>query len=146
MDGHGFPKRLPGNQIPLAGRVLAVADAYATAASRIEEPHPATVLDELRPMVGAHLDGDCFAALRGALEGGSSRVPWRRERHTTTLSEREMEVLRLVADGHTNRQVAGNLVISEKTVEHHIEHIFDKLDVTSRTSAVMWGVQNGVIR
>jgi DNA-binding NarL/FixJ family response regulator len=38
-----------------------------------------------------------------------------------------MEVLRLVADGHSNRQVAGNLVISEKTVEHHIEHIFDKL-------------------
>ncbi len=146
MDGTGFPKRMPGAQIPLAGRVLAVADAYALASSRAGEPSVEKTLDELRPLVGTHLDGDCYAALRNALDSGEPMpLRQRHQRASAALSERETEVLRLVAEGLTNRQVAGRLVISNKTVEHHVEHIFDKLGVTSRTSAAMWGVQNGLI-
>ena len=55
-----------------------------------------------------------------------------------------MEVLQAVAAGLSNRQVAKQLVISDKTVEHHLEHIYDKLGVSSRTSAVVFAVHNGL--
>jgi len=52
----------------------------------------------------------------------------------STLSRREREVAELVSGGQTNRQVAGVLVISERTVERHMENIFRKLGVRSRTA------------
>jgi DNA-binding CsgD family transcriptional regulator len=52
----------------------------------------------------------------------------------TALSARERQVAELVAAGMTNRQIAGELVVSEKTVESHLGHIFVKLDVLSRAS------------
>ncbi|TXS58195.1 response regulator [Streptomyces sp. t39] len=52
------------------------------------------------------------------------------------LSERELEVLRLIAEGNTNRQVAGKLVISQATVKTHLLHIYEKLGVNDRAAAV----------
>jgi DNA-binding NarL/FixJ family response regulator len=60
------------------------------------------------------------------------------------LSAREVEVLRLVARGLTNRQVADELVISEKTVARHLSNIFTKIDVSSRAAATAWAFTNGV--
>ena len=57
-------------------------------------------------------------------------------RPTSLLSERETEVLRLVREGLTNKQIAARLVISAGTVRSHLEHIFEKLDVHTRTAAV----------
>jgi DNA-binding NarL/FixJ family response regulator len=53
------------------------------------------------------------------------------------LTPREAEVLRLVTQGKTDRQIANELIISEKTVGRHLEHIFAKLGVSSRTAAAM---------
>jgi len=61
------------------------------------------------------------------------------------LSAREAEVLRLVATGMTNRQVAGELVISEKTVARHLENIFAKLDVGSRSAATAWAFEHRLV-
>jgi DNA-binding NarL/FixJ family response regulator len=52
------------------------------------------------------------------------------------LTPRELEVLRLVADGHSNTEIAQRLVLSEKTVARHLSNIFGKLAVPSRTAAV----------
>ena len=54
------------------------------------------------------------------------------------LSPREAEVLRLVAAGHANREIAGRLSISERTVEHHVLHVLTKLGVGSRTAAAAY--------
>lgn len=54
------------------------------------------------------------------------------------LTEREVQVLRLVAAGHSNREIAGTLYLSEKTVARHLSNIFAKLDVGSRTAAAAW--------
>jgi DNA-binding CsgD family transcriptional regulator len=69
-------------------------------------------------------------ATSGALPGG--------------LTPREAEVLALVAQGHTNRQIAGQLVISEKTVASHLSHMFTKLDVPSRAAATAFAYEHGL--
>jgi DNA-binding CsgD family transcriptional regulator len=61
------------------------------------------------------------------------------------LSEREAQVLRLLAAGRTNRAIAGELFISEKTVARHVSNIFDKLGVSSRTGATAWAFQHNLI-
>lgn len=61
------------------------------------------------------------------------------------LSPREVEVLRLVAVGRTNAQIAAELYLSERTVHRHVSNILRKLDVQSRTAAVAAGVRNGIV-
>lgn len=64
---------------------------------------------------------------------------------TTLLSERELQILRLVAEGFSNRQIASMLDISENTVKVHVRNIFGKIQVASRTEASMYAVRNGLI-
>jgi DNA-binding NarL/FixJ family response regulator len=62
------------------------------------------------------------------------------------LSGREIEVLGLVARGNSNKEVARALSISEATVKTHLNHIYQKLNVTDRTSAVTAALERGIIR
>jgi DNA-binding NarL/FixJ family response regulator len=61
------------------------------------------------------------------------------------LTEREITVLRLVADGKTNKEIANNLDLSEKTVKNHVRNIFHKLQVYDRTQAAILGIRKGII-
>lgn len=63
-----------------------------------------------------------------------------------TLTEREVEVLREVANGNRNRNIAEKLFISEETVKVHIKHIMEKLGASDRTQAVAIGVRRGIIQ
>jgi len=83
--------------------------------------------------LGAALDATRLAAMR------------RRDPLPGGLSEREAEVLRLVASGCTNREIAGVLVISEKTVARHLSNIFAKLDITTRTAAAAYAFEHGLV-
>ena len=60
------------------------------------------------------------------------------------LTPREIEVLRLVAAGRSNREIADELFISEKTVARHLTNVFTKLDVESRTQAAAWAFRTGI--
>ncbi len=64
---------------------------------------------------------------------------------TEPLTSREREVLVLVAQGYTNRQIAQRLYISHKTVEIHVSHILSKLNISSRTQAATWAVKRGIV-
>ena len=66
--------------------------------------------------------------------------PW------SDLSERELEVLRLIADGMDNADIAARLVISEKTVKSHVSNILSKLHVGDRTQAAVYAWREGVVR
>jgi RNA polymerase sigma factor (sigma-70 family) len=61
------------------------------------------------------------------------------------LSDREVEVLKLIAEGLSNRQIAERLFISEKTVKNHVSNIFDKLHVNDRTEAALTAVRHGLV-
>ena len=61
------------------------------------------------------------------------------------LTEREITVLRLVADGKTNKEIANSLGLSEKTVKNHVRNIFHKLQVYDRTQAAILGIRKGII-
>jgi len=85
-----------------------------------------------------------------AAEPGLARIAEQSERASShrrigSLSEREVQVLRLLAAGKTNRAIADDLFISEKTVARHVSNIFDKLGVSSRTGATAWAFQHNLI-
>ena len=145
INGQGYHRQLIGEQIPLNGRILAVADTYAQLMQQQGDlVEPADVLRKMRPLVGTQFDGSCYDALAASLNSAhrvKRTVP--RRRQLGDLTEREAEVLRLLAQGQSNPQIAQTLVISRKTVEHHLEHIYNKIGVTCRTSAVVYAVQQG---
>jgi DNA-binding NarL/FixJ family response regulator len=60
-----------------------------------------------------------------------------------TLTEREMEVLKLAAKGVSNRDIAEQLFVSNRTVQTHLSNIFKKLSVASRTEAILYGLKRG---
>ena len=63
-----------------------------------------------------------------------------------SLTNREIEVLRHVAEGNRNRDIADNLFISEETVKVHVKHIMDKLGASDRTQAIAIAVRRGIIQ
>jgi len=65
------------------------------------------------------------------------------EKKWNGLSEREQQVLRLLAEGLNNKDISSKLQISSKTVDKHLERIYQKLEVTSRAEAVLWGIEHG---
>ncbi|MES9536522.1 response regulator [Actinomadura sp. NPDC000600] len=94
-----------------------------------------------------------FTAIRSAAAGDSalapsvaSRLLGRMRSPTATLTARELEVLRLVAEGLSNRQISKRLFLSETTIKTHLVHIYAKLGVDSRTAAVAAATRRGLIR
>jgi HD-GYP domain-containing protein (c-di-GMP phosphodiesterase class II) len=145
LDGSGYPRGLPGNAISPLARILGAADAYQ--AMREERPHRAalpatTAAEELRESVRAgHLDADAVDAV---LVAAGHRVP-RRHDGPAGLTNREIEVLKLLALGLSNKQIAGRLVIAPKTVGNHVEHIYSKIGATSRAAAGLFAMQHGLL-
>jgi DNA-binding NarL/FixJ family response regulator len=95
-----------------------------------------------------------FAAIRAAVRGESVLAPGVADRLLRRsavpaheqLTDRELEVLRHVAEGRTNRAIAQALHLSEATVKTHLVHAFAKLGVDDRTAAVMEALQRGLLR
>jgi two-component system response regulator NreC len=97
-------------------------------------------------------------AIKEVLKGGATLHPdaqaqllkeyvymARQNRDTFGLSDREVEVLQLLADGMSNKEIASKLFISTQTVKTHIAHIFDKLGVSDRTEAVAAALRRGLV-
>ncbi len=80
-----------------------------------------------------------------ALALNATETPRQKASPSDLLSPREFEVLRFLVEGHSNREIAADLYISERTVDNHVLHILTKLDVPSRTAAATYAVRNGLV-
>jgi DNA-binding CsgD family transcriptional regulator len=145
LDGSGYPRGLTGAEMTPSGRLLAAADSYH---ARLEpRPHrpaqpPAQAASELRADVRAGLiDGDAAEAILGA---AGHRAAKRRE-WPAGLTSREVDILRLLSRGLSNKQIAATLFISPKTANTHVEHIYAKLGVTNRALASLFAAKHGLI-
>ena len=76
----------------------------------------------------------------------ASQVAGRRRAWPAGLSEREAEVLSLIATGCSNTEVAERLFISRRTAEHHAQHIYAKIGVSTRAAAALFAVQHDLVR
>ena len=74
----------------------------------------------------------------------AGHAPDRRRAHPGDLTDREVEVLRLLARGLTNKQIAARLVVSPRTVQHHVAHIYPKIDRRTRAGAAMFAMEHGI--
>ncbi len=147
MNGQGYHRQLCGEQIPFHGRILAVANTYARLVQQQgNQEDPTDALRKMHPRVGNQFDSLCYDALVTSLTGGGGlgNIPFR-SRKVGNLTEREIEVLCLLARGRNTPQIARTLDISRKTVEHHLSHIYNKIGVTCRTAAVVYAVQQGLV-
>jgi len=146
LDGSGYPRGLAGDQIGTAARLLAAADVYqALCEPRAHRPGrtPQGAAVELRREVAAgRLDGE---AVDSVLRAAGHRVRRRRE-WPAELTAREVEVLRLLARGLSNKQIAQQLVISPKTAGSHVEHIYRKIDASNRAQASLFAMRHGLMR
>ncbi|WP_028936607.1 response regulator [Pseudonocardia spinosispora] len=85
------------------------------------------------------------AAVLARLVASAERAPTRTDQPPDELTPREIEVLGLIAEGLTNRQIARRLVISETTVKTHINHLFTKAGLRGRADAVRYAYRNGLV-
>lgn len=144
-DGSGYHRGSAGTEIPVEARLLAVADAFqATTQSR---PHrSARTSEEAAEVIesaaeAGRFDPECARAVVEAAGERPSRTRW-----PDGLTNREVEVLRLVARGLSNRDVAAELGISRRTAEHHVQHAYGKIGVSTRAAAGLFAMEHGLLR
>lgn len=146
LDGSGFPRGVRGADLSVSDRLLGAAEAY----QGWLEPRP------YRPAMGPDLAADRLRAeardgrldaeaVDAVLAVAGHRIdrarPW-----PAGLTDREVEVLRLLAYGRSNREIATDLSIAAKTARNHVEHIYLKLGVGNRTQASLAAIDHGLVR
>jgi HD-GYP domain-containing protein (c-di-GMP phosphodiesterase class II)/DNA-binding CsgD family transcriptional regulator len=146
LDGSGY-RGVSSSFLPVAAQILAAADAYHTKTE--PRPHRAALTtdaaaDDLRGE--ARLGKFDSEVVEAVLAGAGQPGPPRRKVRPAGLSEREVEVLGLVIRGLSNRQMAEVLFVSPKTVDHHIQHIYDKIGVSTRVGATLFALQHGLVQ
>lgn len=150
QDGSGYHRGLAADRLEPGSRILAAVEIWvgltAERADRPAFPHPEAAA-ELRRLSGAGLldARTTEIVLLAAGQGASRQASMGRAALPGGLSRREAEVLRLAARGLTTREIADRLFISPKTADHHIQHAYTKIGVSSRAAAALWAMQHGIM-
>jgi HD-GYP domain-containing protein (c-di-GMP phosphodiesterase class II)/DNA-binding CsgD family transcriptional regulator len=144
LDGSGYHRGLHGSDLPIGARILAAADSFA--AMTADRPHrPALapdraateLLDDAR---AGRLDSQAAGAVIEAAGLPKPRSSW-----PCDLTDREVEVLRLTAQGLSNREIAERLVVSSRTVGHHLASVYDKTGRRTRAGAAVFAIEHQLV-
>jgi HD-GYP domain-containing protein (c-di-GMP phosphodiesterase class II)/DNA-binding CsgD family transcriptional regulator len=143
LDGTGYHRGARAADLPLGARVLAAADAFAA----MVEPRPYrpaltpdSAARELMADARGRLDPDAAAAVVEAAGMRRPPRPWPCE-----LTDREVDVLRLAVRDLSNQAIAEALVISPRTVQHHLAHVYAKTGRRTRAGAAVFAVEHGLV-
>lgn len=145
-DGSGYHRGASGDQLDLSARLLAAADAFHA----MGEPRPhrpplgateaaTQLLDAVDAGRFTPVEVDAVLAAAGQVTRPANVA------RPAGLTEREVDVLRLIARGQSNKEVAAALGISPKTVGHHVEHIYAKAAVSTRAGATLFAMEHGLM-
>jgi HD-GYP domain-containing protein (c-di-GMP phosphodiesterase class II)/DNA-binding CsgD family transcriptional regulator len=160
-DGRGYPQGLGRDRLALGAAALAAADRFDDLThAGPERPAlaPEAALRELERQSGTGLSPDALAALRRVVDaadaeagapasgpGPTARPPPADATWPSGLTDREVEVLRLLSTGASRGAMAARLAVSEHTVRHHLEHIYAKIDVRTRVEATLFAMEHGLL-
>jgi HD-GYP domain-containing protein (c-di-GMP phosphodiesterase class II) len=147
LDGTGYHRYAKASDLSPAARILAAAEAFQTAR-------------EARPHRPAQSDAAAASRLRSAVRDGKlcpqaveavlavAGQPARRDSTggLSGLTPREIEVLRLIAAGHTAKEAARQLDIAPKTADNHIQSLYSKIGVTTRAAAALYALERGLVQ
>jgi putative nucleotidyltransferase with HDIG domain len=144
-DGSGYHRGTDARGLSAPARILAAADALHA----MTEPRPYRAALSAEQAVAALrgqaragcLDGD---AVEWVIAGASGQRPRRRE-HIAGLTARELEVLGLLARGRTIKQIASELVITPKTADSHVQHVYRKIGVSTRAAATVFAMRHDLV-
>jgi DNA-binding NarL/FixJ family response regulator len=141
LDGTGYPAGVHGGELDAVCCALAAADVLHA----LREPRPH------RPAHTAGAAAEVLASLplerdtiRAVLAAGGAPAP-AMPPLPASLTERELQVVRLLAAGQTKRQIAAALVISPSTVHTHTVHIYEKCEVSTRAGLTMFAMAHGLL-
>lgn len=144
LDGSGYHRGVRGADLSTGARVLAAADAFA--AMTAERAHrPALPPDQaakalLEEAAAGGIDAQAAGAVVEAAGLPKPRSPW-----PCGLTDREVAVLRLAARGLSNRDIADTLVVSGRTVQHHLASVYDKTGRRTRAGAAVFAIEHHLV-
>jgi HD-GYP domain-containing protein (c-di-GMP phosphodiesterase class II) len=149
-DGSGYHKRVRADLGDLGACVLAATEVYVGLTTERADRAPFTPDDAAAELRRLASDGvleprACRAVLVAAGHGEPHAPASRRRVGPAGLTGREIDVLRLAARGLTTREIADRLVISAKTADHHIQHIYGKIGVSTRAAAALWAMEHTIV-
>jgi HD-GYP domain-containing protein (c-di-GMP phosphodiesterase class II) len=144
LDASGYHRGVNAAALPRAARLLAAADAFQCKTEprpyrEALSPQQATRVLVTRAEAG-RLDPEMVVAVAEAADQEAPPI-----RRPAGLTEREVEVIRLLARGRATKQIASNLAISAKTADRHVQNIYGKIGVRSRAAATLYAVENGLV-
>ncbi|MGO9903764.1 MAG: HD domain-containing phosphohydrolase [Solirubrobacteraceae bacterium] len=144
LDGSGYHRGARGIELSRGARLLAAADVFAA----LTEPRPHreahTLADAARELNDEVVAGRLDAEAAGAVVEAAG-LPRRRAAWPNDLTHREVEVLRVLARGLSNREIAETLVLSPRTVQHHLASVYDKINLRTRAGAAVFAIENGLV-
>jgi HD-GYP domain-containing protein (c-di-GMP phosphodiesterase class II)/DNA-binding CsgD family transcriptional regulator len=140
LDGSGYPAGVGAGDLDATARLLAAADVWHALAE--ERPHRAAVPpgEAARVLAELPLDRRSVRAVLRAADAPRAAMP----PAPVYLTPRELDVLRLLVQGRTKRQIAGELFVSQSTVHTHTVHIYAKCQVSTRAGLAMFAMRHGL--
>jgi HD-GYP domain-containing protein (c-di-GMP phosphodiesterase class II) len=144
LDGSGYPRGLSARQLTVPDRIVAAAVSYQSALEPRPYRAPFSPEGAARRLRGRVRDGELDGVAAEAVLHAAGHASTPSRSRPGGLTAREVEVLRLVAQGASNKDIAAKLVISEKTARNHVERTYTKIGVSNRIGASMYALEHGL--